>query len=55
MQTESLAKELLYEDSMATISFDVNSLNLVENQEQRAASDRIKLEDTIPIKGPPGT
>lgn len=54
MQTES-AKELRYEDSMATISFDVNSLNLAENHEQRAASDRIKLEDTIPIKGPPGT
>jgi superfamily I DNA and/or RNA helicase len=40
---------------MATISFDASSLNLDENQEQRAARDRIKLEGTIPIKGPPGT
>jgi len=42
---------------MATINFDINSLtsNKSENHEQRAARDRIKLESTIPITGPPGT
>jgi superfamily I DNA and/or RNA helicase len=42
---------------MASINFDVSSLNfdLAENQEQIAARDRIKVESTIPIKGPPGT
>lgn len=42
---------------MATINFDINSLtsNQSENHEQRAARDRIKLESTIPITGPPGT
>jgi hypothetical protein len=42
---------------MATINFDIESLNLnqSENQEQRGARDRIKIESTIPIKGPPGT
>ena len=42
---------------MVTINFDVSSLNLnqSENQEQRAARDRVRLEGMIPIKGPPGT
>ncbi len=42
---------------MATINFDINSLtfNQSENHEQRAARNRIKLESTIPITGPPGT
>jgi len=42
---------------MATVNFDINSLtfNQSENHEQRAARDRIKLESTIPITGPPGT
>ena len=42
---------------MATINFDINSLtfNQSENHEQRAARNRIKLESTIPIIGPPGT
>ncbi len=43
--------------NMATINFDINSLtfNQSENHEQRAARNRIKLESTIPITGPPGT
>ena len=43
--------------NIATIDFDINSLtfNQSENHEQRAARDRIKLESTIPVTGPPGT
>jgi len=42
---------------MAAINFDISSLNFnqSENQEQRAARDRTKIENMIPIKGPPGT
>jgi AAA domain len=42
---------------MTTINFDINSLtiNQSENLEQRAARNRIKSENTIPITGPPGT
>lgn len=40
---------------MTLIGSDVDVTNILQNDDQRAARDRINLENTVPIKGPPGT